>query len=175
MMTDTVKAKLEKLLGLARQGVGGEAENAEDALKRLLEKNGLTLADIDDESRRLEWFKMRSGTYEKKLFFQLCATMFWHRTSYSSKKRPGWVGVECTKAESEEFKLRYDLYLRDMKLQMQSCYRAFLHVNAIFPTHAEEDPTPKAEIDGEELARIANFAQGIDAVQIRRAITGDWE
>lgn len=38
-----IKAKLRKLLELARQGVGGEKDNAQSILGKMLTKHGLTL------------------------------------------------------------------------------------------------------------------------------------
>ena len=45
-------ALLKKIRALAERGVGGEADNAEEILRRLMEKYGVSEDELDEEERR---------------------------------------------------------------------------------------------------------------------------
>lgn len=46
-------ALLKKIRALAEHGVGGEAENAEKLLARMMKKYGISEAELDEETRGL--------------------------------------------------------------------------------------------------------------------------
>lgn len=50
-------ALLKKIRALAERGVGGEADNAEEILRRLMEKYGVSEDELDEEERRRHDFE----------------------------------------------------------------------------------------------------------------------
>ena len=73
--TEKIKAKLIKLFALARQGVGGEKENAKSVLDKLLTKHGLTLEDLDSEQAETIQCEFKfADALERKLLLQVIFT-----------------------------------------------------------------------------------------------------
>ena len=57
-------ALLKKIRALAEHGVGGEAENAEKLLARMMKKYGISEAELDEDASKdgylIIWYKPRS-------------------------------------------------------------------------------------------------------------------
>lgn len=62
-------ALLKKVRALAEHGVGGEAENAEKLLARMMKKYGISEAELDEETRVRHDFTYHGGE-EKKILKQ---------------------------------------------------------------------------------------------------------
>ena len=60
-------ALLKKIRALAERGVGGEADNAEEILRRLMEKYGVSEDELDEEERRRHDFEYHGKEQEKLL------------------------------------------------------------------------------------------------------------
>lgn len=60
-------ALLKKIRALAERGVGGEAENAEEILRRLMEKYGVSEDELDEEERRRHDFEYHGKEQETLL------------------------------------------------------------------------------------------------------------
>ena len=63
-------ALLKKIRALAEHGVGGEAENAEKLLARMMKKYGISEAELDEETRVRHDFTYH-GIEEKKILRQV--------------------------------------------------------------------------------------------------------
>ena len=63
-------ALLKKIRALAERGVGGEAENAEKLLARMMKKYGISEAELDEETRVRHDFTYHGGE-EKKILRQV--------------------------------------------------------------------------------------------------------
>ena len=63
-------ALLKKVRALAEHGVGGEAENAEKLLARMMKKYGISEAELDEETRVRHDFTYHGGE-EKKILKQV--------------------------------------------------------------------------------------------------------
>ena len=63
-------ALLKKIRALAEHGVGGEAENAEKLLARMMKKYGISEAELDEETRVRHDFTYHGGE-EKKILKQV--------------------------------------------------------------------------------------------------------
>ena len=62
--------KLAAVKALADRGVDGEKTAAEQRLRYLMQKHGITEADLEDTGVRLYWIRYKT-VYERKLLFQL--------------------------------------------------------------------------------------------------------
>lgn len=63
-------ALLKKVRALAEHGVGGEAENAEKLLARMMKKYGISEEELDEETRVRHDFTYHGGE-EKKILRQV--------------------------------------------------------------------------------------------------------
>lgn len=62
--------KLAAVKALADRGVDGEKAAAENRLRLMMEKYGITEADLEDASVRLYWIRYKTE-YERRLLYQL--------------------------------------------------------------------------------------------------------
>ena len=95
--------RLERVKALAERGVGGEKENAEALLKRLMEKYDISDEDIEDTSTRTYFIRYQTQ-WERKLLHQIAymhlgsGHSFGCVGTYTNRSRKK-VGVECTPAQ----------------------------------------------------------------------------
>lgn len=95
--------RLERVKALAERGVGGEKENAEALLKRLMEKYEISDEDIEDTSTRTYFIRYQTQ-WERKLLHQIAymhlgsGHSFGCVGTYTNRSRKK-VGVECTPAQ----------------------------------------------------------------------------
>jgi hypothetical protein len=164
-----IHEKLRKLLALAQQGIGGEKENAQSRLESLMKKHGVTIDEIGEESREMQWFKPERGTFEKRLMLQVLAAVCGNVSTWRCAGKRGQIGVKVTKSEQLEINLRYDAYVVAMKKEMAICYSAFVQTNKIF--HADAPHADESEVDMVELTRIALAMMGMSRVPIRRTLS----
>ena len=148
-----IHEKLRKLLALAQQGVGGEKENAQSRLEAMMEKHGVTIDEIAEESRTMQWFKPERGVFEKRLMLQVIGAVCGNISTWRCAGKRGQIGIQVTKSEQLEINLRYDAYVAAMKKEMSICYSAFVQTNKIF--HADAPRADESEVDMEEIKRIA--------------------
>ena len=64
------KERLKKLHALAMRGVGGEKEQAQKILEKLMQKYGISLNDLDEEQIR-EFDIVYHGEIARKLLLQV--------------------------------------------------------------------------------------------------------
>lgn len=87
--------RLERVKALAERGVGGEKENAEALLNRLMAKYGISEEDIEDTAER-DYFIRYHNFWERKLIVQVLHRLLPDAAgnSISCREHPhGSVGV----------------------------------------------------------------------------------
>lgn len=164
-----IHEKLRKLLLLARQGVGGEKENAQSLLESLMKKHGVTVDDLGEESREMQWFAPERGEFEKRLMQQVIAAVCGNVSTWRCAGKRGQIGVETTKSDGLEINLRYDAYVTAMKKEMAICYSAFVQTNRIF--HDDAPEADGSEVNADEIRRLALAMLGMSRVPIRRTLS----
>lgn len=95
-------ALLKKIRALAEHGVGGEAENAEKLLARMMKKYGISEAELDEETRVRHDFTYHGGE-EKKILKQVVYKVtggYTYELVYtaSGRKVRTQLGADCTPA-----------------------------------------------------------------------------
>ena len=93
-------ALLKKVRALAEHGVGGEAENAEKLLARMMKKYGISEAELDEETRVRHDFTYHGGE-EKKILRQVVYKVtggYAYELVYtaSGRKVRTQLGADCT-------------------------------------------------------------------------------
>lgn len=168
-MTD----KLKKILQLAEKGIGGEKANAQKLLDRLLKKSGLTIEDLkDQEKKSLHYFRYKSW-YEERLINQILMTVADDRKLplYVNRRMRKVIGAYLTNAQKIEVDLLFDSYKKALEGEMRLLYRAFLHVNKIFPLSDELEDRELTDEEAWQLKKMVAMMRTMDKVQVRKALS----
>ena len=170
--------KLMKVKALADRGEGGERESAERTLAALMERYGITEADLEDNQVSTYWIRYKTE-WEQKLLVQLAymhlgtGHSFGCMGKYSGRPRKK-VGVECTAAKYIEIEADFSFYSEAMAREMELFYSAFLQKNKLFPPPelaAEPSAAEKEEWkDKERTWKIQAMMEGIDKHTRHKAI-----
>lgn len=109
-------ALLKKVRALAEHGVGGESENAEKLLARMMKKYGISEEELDEETRVRHDFTYHGGE-EKKILRQVVYKVtggYAYELVYtaSGRKVRTQLGADCTPAEKVEIEYLFDFYKR---------------------------------------------------------------
>lgn len=180
---ERILSKLRKLLALARQGVGGEKDNAQSVLEKLLARHNLTLEDLDDEHQEQEtyWFKPVSDQ-EHGLLVQCVATTVpsWDGSVWRMIKRKATdrtVGVKLTAAQFAEVDLLFTIHRRAfadfLAEQTKNVLRAYVEVNNLYrPKPAAEAEKERAEptLSLADIEAILAMASRMKPTPVRKAL-----
>jgi hypothetical protein len=173
-----IKSKLQKLLALARQGVGGEKDNAQSVLNKLLAKHGLTIEDLDDagEPRTTRWFKFKGEQEGVLLTHCVLATLggTWDKSSW--RRGRGERGYDLTNAEFAQVDLLFSIHRRALAeviaKQLKSVMLAYLSTNHLYSQDDDSDGAADV-LPPEDLQAILGVMAGLRPTPVHRAITGE--
>lgn len=123
-------ALLKKIRALAEHGVGGEAENAEKLLARMMKKYGISEAELDEETRVRHDFTYHGGE-EKKILKQVVYKVtggYTYELVYtaSGRKVRTQLGADCTPAEKVEIEYLFDFYKRLWEKEKDAFLAAYI-------------------------------------------------
>ena len=111
----------KKLKALADQGTGGERVNAQAHLDRLLQKHGLTLADIEAEKE--DWYKFKVKKNQMEIFIVIVANVCSLQSRFIAGNP---VNLLCTAAQAIEVQAKFDFYWRVYEEELSVFKRAFV-------------------------------------------------
>ncbi len=157
MSNKDVMRKLSKILALAERGIGGEKTNAQSALKKMLEKHGLSLEDIinkDEEDLTVEKYRYNLKQ-EKELLFQLYARL---KNTSEIKYFEGQghhISFKLTPLEHVELKEMFRYFNRLFKEEMSIIVTAFIHKHELY----NQSPTDKVCSSDKDLERDLRVQQ----------------
>ena len=167
--------KLEGVRALAQRGVGGEKQNAERILADLMDRYGITDADLE-EDREETYFIRYSTTYERRLLHQLAYMHLGPGHSggcvgtYTNRPRKK-VAITCTPAAYIEIEADYEFYRKALVDDLDLLYSAFLTKNDLFPPpELAGEPGSDDEIDIERSTKIALISESLDRRQRHKAL-----
>lgn len=167
-------ARLRKVLALAKNGVGGERENAERQLNAMLKKYGFTMSDIDDASKeeiKLDFscndeFEMALARQVSSMVIGEFVDIYTIRGSRAKKAH-----IFCTKAQAVECEITYNALREAMANHFRLSYRAFIQANKVFPPSSgdvpEKDLSPKEKAD---LFKVLSMSQHIERTTVNKQI-----
>lgn len=123
-------ALLKKVRALAEHGVGGEAENAEKLLARMMKKYGISEEELDEETRVRRDFTYHGGE-EKKILRQVVYKVtggYAYELVYtaSGRKVRTQLGADCTPAEKVEIEYLFDFYKRLWEKEKDAFLAAYI-------------------------------------------------
>ena len=156
-------------------GVDGEKTAAEQRLRYLMQKHGITEADLEDTGVRLYWIRYKT-VYERKLLFQLAYkyTGSGHAHGcvgrYSNRPRKE-VGIDCTAAQYIEIEADFEFYRAALEEEMELFYTAFINKNRLFPPpELAGDINGSDEIDLVRLEKLQAMMGGIECRSRNKAL-----
>lgn len=168
---DNKKERLKKIYNLSLKGVGGEREQAQAILDKLLKKYELSLDDIDDEDTAYDYELKYHGEEQYRILYQIVykvlnSTDKIYSIRYTSSNRlcRNRMVVHCTAIQKVEIEFLFDFYKRIWENDKEMLMKAFILKHEIFGDFKEgEKPTElsKAEISKAEILKISNLMQGI--------------
>lgn len=164
-------ALLKKIRALAERGVGGEADNAEEILRRLMEKYGVSEDELDEEERRRHDFEYH-GKEQEKLLRQVVYKVtggYAYNLVYraSGRKVKTRLGADCTAAEKVEIEFLFDFYTRLWERERDAFLSAFIQKHKIFTIRDDIEPQ---EVSREELLKMQALMLGMSDESPVRAL-----
>ena len=164
-------ALLKKIRALAERGVGGEADNAEEILRRLMKKYGVSEEELDEEERRRHDFEFH-GKEQEKLLRQVVYKVtggYAYNLVYraSGRKVKTRLGADCTAAEKVEIEFLFDFYTRLWERERDAFLSAFIQKHRIFTIRDDIEPQ---EVSREELLKMQALMLGMSDESPVRAL-----
>lgn len=134
------KELLEKLKALAQRGVGGEKENAELLLKKLMKKYNISDEELERDSIDLYKIIIPRHFMMRKLASQVAYSVIGNDDTkgiYFSGNKNKIFYFKGTQSEFLEFEAKYKFYSNWLKKDLDIFYIAFLQKNEIFPPNVD--------------------------------------
>ena len=174
-MTDQ-KERLKKLYALALRGVGGEKEQAQALLEKLLKKYAMSLDELDEE-KIIEYHLTYHGKEQRKLLIQTVykvlgdtSSMFGLCYSASGRECRTVLGVRCTEAQKIEIEFLFDFYTRVWEKERAALLEAFIQKHDIFGRLKEGEKA--RELSTEEMLKLQALMRGLSDEKPLKQIEG---
>lgn len=163
------KELLKKIKALSEHGIGGEKDNAEKLLSKLLAKYNISEVEIVSDTVNKYEIKYRNS--EKQLLEQVAYSVLGenlntYKYKYLRKKA---LFVECTLFQSIEIKSKYEHYSRAYRKQLDIFHHAFIIKNNIYP---ENQKSQAKKLSPEEKAAL-EMSLSIEKNEYRKQIGMD--
>lgn len=160
-ISDKKIALLKKLKALADRGVGGEKENAQSMLDKMLKENNLTLEDLEGETVDIHLIKY-TDEFQKKFLHQIISSVMGKISTWTHPHYKKQVIFESTVAEYIEIKAKYRFYFRDLIEQRQLFYKAYIQRNELYIKDSKPEDRELTQKEMEELLKMSQMMLGID-------------
>ena len=162
---------LKKIRALAERGVGGEADNAEEILRRLMEKYGVSEDELDEEERRrhdFEYHGKEQETLLRQVVYKVTGGYAYNLVYRASGRRVKTrLGADCTAAEKVEIEFLFDFYTRLWERERAAFLSAFIQKHRIFAIRDDIEPQ---EVSREELLKMQALMLGMSDESTVRAL-----
>lgn len=186
MRNDSLKviSLAKKIAALAEKGAtNGEQKAAEKMLNDFLKKNGLTLADLESETKRNRTFEAGKIDSEKAIFFsQIFRNVvgrqrdLYRITEYGRKsmglKRGNYVTAEITDVEYFEIKAKFDFYWNHWQKERKLFYSAYIQQNKLFVKPDESDLKTDSNLSTDDLRRMFEMMETIERKSHSKQLNG---
>lgn len=133
---------LKKVKALVERGYGGEKDNAEAILARLMEKYGIEESELEEGHRETAWFPYSQET-ERRLLNQIIYMVtgksgFGCVGTYTGRKRKK-MGADCTTVQKLEIEANFSFFKVAFEEELEVFYLAFANKNELFPRKPETE------------------------------------
>ena len=169
------KVLLRKLKALAEKGVGGEKINAQKKLEALMQKNGITEDELDEETA-IECLFNISGIRERRLLMQIIykvldskSNIYIRSDHVRNGRRKRWIGCRATVAQKIEIEFLFDFYKRLYKREEEFFFDTFIQKHELFG-RLKEGEEPKS-LSKEMAMKMVALMKGMSDETPLRQIT----
>ena len=163
-----------KLLALAQRGEMGERENAQRMLDAFLEKNGLTLVDVEPQTRTRRIVTGVSSDI-KQMFINFTASIVGREFKSNKCKGVGYWAVDMTDDEWSDFSERWPVYRKTLKREILKKKRqqrkeldllvhAFISKHDMYSTDKSDESSDR-KLTPEELEEILQMIRMRDGLE----------
>ena len=162
----------KKIKALADRGIDGEQRNAAELLDYFLEKHGLSMDDIESETRVDMHFvcQKKQRQMMKQIFLKVLGI---DAQIYGVEQKRYDFIVECTPAEKIEIVAMFKFHWAAYQRELAHFERAFIMRHRLYPDDGEgrnyDDLTQEEKDD---FDRAHNLAQGIEKSDYFKQIKG---
>ncbi|HDY66770.1 MAG TPA: hypothetical protein ENH85_03145 [Candidatus Scalindua sp.] len=156
MAEESLIARLKKVAALAVRGVGGERDNAQRILGRLLKKYDMTEDDLRDSptTKRYE-FKYKTR-WERIILFQCYSRVMSDSTIHYWQRGRGRVVIELNFFQFLELDALYNHFTVLLKKEMNLFCSAFIAKHHL-TSGKEQKKEGKSKLTSEELESILHM------------------
>lgn len=170
-MDSKILELVKKIKALADRGVGGEKENAQATLARLMEKYNLSETDIENEKKIRCEFRYKNEI-EERLIWQIIGSVTLSK-GYSAptdtRRKVFWKNL--TASEKIEIELKWSIYKKLWSEELEVFYHAFVVQNNIFnPSIAPKQDLPETPEERAKLRRIYEMAESVKKAEIHKQL-----
>lgn len=167
-------SRMQKLLELAKRGVGGEAANAERFLAKLLAKHGMQLSDITSDKQQRSRVTLKWRTTENRALLLQIISKVVDDTHFGVWVRKGKkvLIVELTPAEHAEVLMHEAALAPALQKHMERAMQAFIQVNRLYAASSgcNEDEAPRKPIDKDDLEAIMKMMSATQPTTVFKAL-----
>lgn len=167
----------KKLAALAKQGVGGEAINAQAMLDRIMEEHNISMDDIDGSHVSRHWLRFEHRF--QRLFNQLTARVIahncaiWQKQKRETNSKTIERGVDCTVAQYVELEWMLKVYSAAWDEEVRLLLHAFTIKHHLFdPNDEARNWDDLTEEEKEAARRARKMAQSLKDRQIQKQLEG---
>ena len=160
---------MKKLMALAERGIGGEKETAKRKLAQLMDKYGVSDADLSDEALEDHEYKYRDQN-EKKLLRQIFYKINHERDVLIYSQGRGMHSIlifRATKAEAIQAGIEYEFYRQLWKEEQDFLMECFIQKHRLFRLDPD---APTQDLDEETSKRMWQMMQAMEDKQLQRMI-----
>jgi hypothetical protein len=174
-MSDVIRERILKVLRLAQHGVGGEKENAEVLLEKMLKKHGLTREhlEIDQEARDEVWHPY-ANDLERELLMCIANAVCQRRVEFfvprGSRKRV--LGIIATPAEQSGIIVLQETYVPTWRKAQKELLVAFALRHDLRDMSPRDEPETPSRLTKAEIERMSAMVQGLEHVDRPRKRIG---
>lgn len=174
LMEQRIIEKIKKILELRDRGLEGEAKAAEELLKKICLKHGISLDEVihDDKKVRIGFHKVSDPNIRSLLLACYYMVTNETRVRYYYRGR-GYICFEVSPSQAidlqEIFPVMKKAFQRQMKRTMSDYLYAFIIKNGLF-SRGNDDPVDisLSQEEKEKALRIAGIMSGMERTPIPR-------
>ena len=168
------KDLLHKLKALAEKGVGGEKINARKKLEALMQKNGITEDELDEETL-IECVFDYSSVRERRLLGQIAykvldskRNIYTFSDYVGNGRRKRRFGCKATLAQKIEIEFLFDFYKRLYKREEEFFFDTFIQKHELYGRL--EDGEEPERLSKQDAIKMGALMQGMSDEAPRRQI-----
>ena len=161
---ESIRIRLLKVLRLAQEGVGGERENAEVLLAKLLKKHSMTLADLEgtlDQPSERAWLQA-SDPDERTVLAQLVIKLFGTSRKVWKRGDDSALGVDATPSERAALVIAWEVYRAAFEEARHALVLGFCFKHGLYA--AEGGASPMSDAERARAAHALALAEALPTV-----------